>query len=392
MIKIKPKKLSGSVTAVSSKSYAHRLIIAAMLSEDKTEIEINGISDDIKRTLECVRSLGGAYFTNGNLICIYPIERGRRAEVFCGESGTTARIMLPVCAAVCSSAVISGSGRLPERPFGEIVNSLRRGGVIVDGEKLPIKVCGGMKSGIYEIEGDVSSQYITGLMYALGAVGGGEIVLTTPLKSASYVDLTVNVLNQFGVKAEKTDSGFKISGSFKTPGKCVCEGDWSNAAFWFGANALGSNISVKGLNINSRQGDRKITELLGRDKIDIDSVPDLFPILAACATGKCGETLLYNAARLRLKESDRIDAASALIKALGGECEAGADYLKIIGHGSLSGGTVDSFGDHRIVMAAAAASVICENDVIINGEEAVNKSYPDFFRDFRSLGGEADVI
>ena len=392
MIRIKPNKLFGSIAAVSSKSYAHRLIIAAMLSEDKTEIEINGISDDIKRTLECVRALGGAYFTEGNTVFVYPVHRECNAEIFCGESGTTARIMLPVCAAICASAVIDGCGRLPQRPFGEIVASLRRGGVNVSAEKLPIRVSGGMKGGKYEIEGDVSSQYITGLMFALGAVGGGEIVLTTPLKSASYVDLTIDVLEMFGVSVKKFDSGYKISGRFTTPGRCVCEGDWSNAAFWFGANKLGCEISVSGLSSNSRQGDMKIKELLDCDKADVDNVPDLFPILAVAAAGKNGETLLYNASRLRIKESDRIEAVKSLIKSLGGECEAGEDYLKIIGRGALSGGEVDSFGDHRIVMAAAIASVICGSDVFIKGEEAVNKSYPDFFRDFRSLGGLADVI
>lgn len=392
MIRITPNKLSGRIKAISSKSYAHRLIIAAMLCEEKTEIEINGISEDIKSTLECVRALGGTYFTEGNTVTIYPVKRGTQAKLFCGESGTTARIMLPVCAAICDSAVIDGGGRLPQRPFGEMTNCLRKHNIQVNSDNLPIEISGKMERGIYEIEGDVSSQYITGLMIALGAVGGGEIKLKTPLKSAAYVDITIEVLKQFSINVNKTKNGFTVSGKFKSPKKCVCEGDWSNAAFWFGANALGANIITEGLNENSVQGDRQILQLLSKDKIDIDPVPDLFPILAISATAKCGKTLLYNASRLRIKESDRIESTAAVIKNLGGKCIVGEDFLEVTGCGSLNGGTVNSFSDHRIVMAAAIASGICTGDVMINGEDAVKKSYPDFFRDFNSLGGKADVI
>lgn len=394
-IRISPSKLAGDVMAVSSKSYAHRQITAAMLCKNKTEIQINGLSDDIICTLSCVKALGGDYIIDGNKVVIKPlVQRPEKALLNCGESGTTARIMLPVCAAVAESAVLTGEGRLPQRPFEDMTRVLREHGCAVSSDRLPIEVSSIIKGGDFSIPGDVSSQYITGLMLALPLLEeDSTITLTSPLKSSAYVDITIDVLKDFGINITKTDVGFKVpSAEYCTPGTTVAEGDWSNAAFWIVAKALGCEINVCNLNENSVQGDRKITEILDDVLIDVDPIPDLFPVLSVLAAGRKGKTRLYNASRLRLKESDRIEAVSSMLRALGCEVESGADFLEIYGTGRLAGGVVESYNDHRIVMSAAVASVISDGDVIIKGAEAVNKSYPSFFREFERLGGIVNVL
>lgn len=394
-IKLSPCKLAGDVMAVSSKSYAHRQITAAMLCKSKTEIQINGFSDDIMRTLSCVKSLGGDYEIKDNKVIITPALNHCAAAVLnCGESGTTARIMLPVCAAFRNSAVLTGEGRLPERPFGEITKVLREHGSSITSDSLPIEVSGKITGGDFRIPGHISSQYITGLMLALPLLeDDSTITLTTELKSSGYVDITIDVLRSFGINITKTGSGYKVpAGTYKTPRALASEGDWSNAAFWVVANALGSKINISNLNLDSVQGDKIITQILEDTKIDVDPVPDLFPVLAVLAAGRCGKTRLYNAARLRLKESDRIESVASMLKSLGCKTDSGEDYLEVYGTGALSGGTVDSFNDHRIVMAASVASLICKGDVIIKGAQAVNKSYPTFFEEFKRLGGIVNVL
>lgn len=394
-IRITPKVLRGCVEAPASKSFAHRYIVAAMLSDDNTLININAFSDDILKTLSCVTALGGKYVRNGNCVTVSPVNVvPENALIDCGESGTTARIMLPVCAAIAKSAVISGSGRLPERPFSEIVRVLRAGCANLSSDALPISVSGCLKSGDYEIEGHISSQYITGLMFALSTLDSeSRIILKTPLQSAAYVEMTRDVLKKFGIDIQKKANVYYVpAGKLRTPGEVSVEGDWSNSAFWIVASALGNDVKVEGLNYSSVQGDRKITELLDNDKIDVSEIPDLFPVLAVLAAGRSGDTMLYNAARLRLKESDRIEATDSLLRSLGGKTSKGKDYLVIHGRGSLSGGIVDGFNDHRIVMSAAVAASICSGPVEITGAEAVNKSYPLFFEEYKKLGGEVNVI
>ena len=394
-IKINPKKLQGSVKAVSSKSFAHRIITAAALADKETDVYINGFSDDILRTISCVEALGAVCKRENDRIFITPIKEVKEnAIINCGESGTTARIMLPVCAAVAKSAHITGTGRLPERPFAEITKLLRSKGCIVSSDSLPISLEGNLEAGDFEVPGNISSQYVTGLMMTLPHLDNDStITLTTPLKSAAYVDITIDVLKDFGVKISKTETGYKVpSGKFSSPGKVSVEGDWSNAAFWIVAKEMGSGVAISNLNMNSVQGDRKILDVLSKQEIDIDEIPDLFPILAVLACSRAGTTRLYNGARLRLKESDRIVATESLIKSLGGDAKSGPDYLEIYGTGALKGGRVDGFNDHRIVMAAAIAATICTDEVIITGAEAVNKSYPSFFDEYEKLGGEIYVI
>ncbi len=394
-IKIIPKKLCGSVKAVSSKSFAHRIITAAALADKETDVYINGFSDDILRTISCVEALGAVCRREEDRVLITPItQKKENAILELGESGTTARIMLPVCAVVSKSAQLSGTGRLPERPFADITKLLRSKGCSVSSDSLPISLSGTIKSGNFEVPGNISSQYVTGLMMALPHLeGDSTITLTTPLKSAAYVDITIDVLKDFGVNISKTETGYNVSsGKFISPGKVSVEGDWSNAAFWIVAKEMGSDVKISNLNTSSVQGDRKIMDVITEQEIDIDEIPDLFPILAVLACSRTGTTRLYNGARLRLKESDRIVATESLIKALGGNAKSGPDYLEVYGTGALKGGLVDGFNDHRIVMAAAVAATICTDEVIITGAEAVNKSYPSFFDEYKKLGGETYVI
>ncbi len=393
-IKITPHRLCGSVCAVSSKSDAHRKIIAAALSDKPTKININNFSDDIDATLVCISSLGGAFEKNEHSVLITPIKRGKKcAELNFRESGSTARFLLPVAVSLCEKGHFCGGGRLPQRPFKELTEQLRKHSVNVNSDSLPMETDGILQSGEYRIAGDVSSQYLTGLLFALPLLGKeSSIVLTSPLNSSAYVDMTLDTLSQFRIDIEISGNEYKITPQgYKSPGEITAEGDWSGAAFWIVADKICGGIEICGLNENSRQGDKRIKELLEETDIDASQIPDLVPILAVLAAARCGRTVIRNAARLRVKESDRLAAMAECINGLGGYAKETEDGLIIEGTGTLRGGCVNGYGDHRVVMSAAIASCICENEVKIIGAESVEKSYPAFFEDFKSLGGVFDV-
>ena len=261
---------------------------------------------------------------------------------------------------------------------------------------LPLTVRGGLKSGDFALPGDVSSQYFTGLLFALPLLAGDSTLrYTSPLESMPYVELTLSVLRQFGIQVESMEDGWRVPGNqrYSSPGVVVAEGDWSAAAFWLGANHLGSQVSLLGMNDASAQGDRAIVAMLSQigGEIDVTDTPDLMPILSAVAAAIPGKTTcIIGAARLRLKESDRLSAMVQVIRALGGQAEETADGVIVTGC-KLRGGTVDGMNDHRIVMSAAIAATVCQGPVTILGAEAVNKSYPRFFEDFARLGGIVDV-
>lgn len=417
-IKITPKTLSGSIAAISSKSQAHRLLIAAALSDCKTEIKLNCLSSDILATMDCIGELGGRAISAGAVVEVTSIGKKKHIApvLACRESGSTARFLLPVAAALYRDVCLIGEGSLLERPFGAICGALRRNGCMVTSDRLPLICEGGLKSGVFEIAGNVSSQYISGLLFALPLLGGtSEIRLTTPLQSEGYVSMTLSVLDKFQIKVNKTDSGFMIEGNQKyiSPKTVIAEGDWSNAAFWLCAGALGESITVIGLDSNSLQGDRRILEILknfGANvacfenevtvsggslkgiEIDAGEIPDLVPIISVLAAGAAGKTLIFNAGRLRYKESDRLESTKSLIVSLGGDAVTEGDSLVINGTGTLAGGSCSSFNDHRIAMSASVASMLCTREVEIADAQCVDKSYPDFYRDFKVLGGAADVI
>ncbi len=395
-IRITPDRLRGSLEAPPSKSHAHRLMTAAALAGGKNS-ESLCTSEDTRATFRCLNELH-----DGGILD-------------CGESGTTLRFLLPVASALGINAEFIGHGRLPERPMSALTDALRKNGAVISADKLPIKVSGRLRSGVFKVPGNISSQFISGLLFALPLLDGdSEIVIEGRCESVGYINMTLDTLRSFSVNAEETANGYKIKGSQKyvAPDSPQIQGDWSNAAFFLCAGALGGETGVAGLSLDSRQSDSAVVNILkdfGADvkcgdiisvrgnrlygiKIDISQCPDLFPTLAATACAASGDTVFTNAARLRIKESDRIEAVERMINSLGGSAESTEDSLTVHGTGTLPGGEVDSFNDHRIVMATAVAACICEKPVIIHGAQAVNKSYPNFFEDYRKLGGKADVI
>ena len=418
-VRISPQRLTGKIAAITSKSDAHRCLICAALCDDTTEVVINDSNRDIEATANCLRALGAEIIQNGNIYNVKGIKSvPENALLDCGESGSTLRFMLPLAAAIGKKVTLTGSGRLPERPLSPLMEEIEQKGCVFSSRKLPLTVSNGLKSGKYTLPGNVSSQYITGLLLALPLLQvDSEISLTSRLESAGYVDMTIRTLSLFGIEIKilPDGAGYRVKGGqkFRSPKRITVEGDWSNAAFWLAAGAVSDGVEMNGLDIDSAQGDKAIAELLSRfgaktdvneDKIsvsrgdmsgiivDVSAIPDAVPILAVTACAAKGETRIVNAARLSIKESDRLKSVAAMITALGGEITELADGLVINGSGKLKGGVVDSFNDHRIAMAAAIASSICESEVIITGAGAVEKSYPKFFEHFKMLGGKADVI
>lgn len=418
------KNPSGKIYAVESKSDAHRALICAALCEGTTDIKIDALNADIEATAECLKMLGATVHRTRNGYSVTGRATGG-GSLWCGESGSTVRFLIPVAAALGRQTSFSGGGKLPERPMLPLTEELRHKGCEVSADLLPLTVSGKLKGGRYVLPGNVSSQFVSGLLMALPLTGEeSEILMSSPLQSELYADMTVKTLGGFGVKWKKLSKdesdgyygGYRLTGeqsgnvcsmgcgtnydTYKTGGNYTVEGDWSGASFFVVLAALGGEITVYGLDETSLQPDKavaRIAELAGAEvsyeggaltvkkgamkpfSVDVSQFPDIFPILAVLACGAEGESLLYNAGRLRIKESDRIETTAAVIRALGGEVETGEDYMKIFGKGSLKGGTVDGAGDHRIVMSAAVASVICEEPVTIKGVEAVNKSFPTFF-------------
>lgn len=415
-LRINPGPLTGTVEAMPSKSAAHRLLILAALAGAPTEIELAQSSADIESTITCLKAMGAGVERRGGKVVVTPITQPHPSpQLYCGESGSTLRFLLPVAAAVCGGGRFSGGGRLPERPLGDLAAALQKGGVAFSQERLPFSICGKLKPGGYELPGNVSSQYVSGLLLALpGLLSASTISIKGPLESSAYITMTLDSLRRFGIKVRSTGDSFEIEGGQKyiSPGEIKVEGDWSNAAFFLAAGALGGPVTVTGLDPSSKQGDRAVvsilesfgafTEISGDRvtvsrgelrgcRLNMSEIPDLLPVLAVVAAAARGTTIFSDCARLRLKESDRIASTAALIRALGGEAEELPAGLIVRG-GSLSGGVVESFRDHRIAMAAAVAAVRCTDPVTIVDAGAAGKSYPAFFDHYRNLGGEVDGI
>ncbi len=391
-VEIIPHKLSGKIKAISSKSAAHRMLICAALADGKSEVQIDTTSLDIEATISALTSLGAVIEKNGNIYSVIPINDENDALVDCNESGSTLRFLVPVGAALGKKCVFTGRGRLPERPMKTLTDEMKKHGVTVS-EGFPIEIEGKLRKGRYTIDGSVSSQFITGLLLALPQSGGGEICVTGELQSRSYIDITLSVMEKFGVKVEEKDNSFIVPDKKFTSSLSRAEGDWSNAAFF-----LSAGVEVESLDINSKQGDKKILDVLeklnqsGEIDIDVSDIPDLVPIIAVKASVRNGRTNIINAERLKLKESDRILSATDMINNLGGKATGTEKSIIIDGVKSLYGGVVNSFNDHRIVMASAIAAQYCEEKVTIIGAEAVRKSYPDFFEDYKKLGGICNVL
>lgn len=404
--KIIPTRLQGIVNAPSSKSLSHRYVIAAALSDGVSVIRNVTDSKDISATIDAMTALGASITKNGSEITVKGIfssaERPASGDIDCCESGSTLRFIIPIAAALGVSSVFRGRGKLPERPITPYVREFAGKDVDFDyNNTMPFSISGKLSGGEYNLEGDISSQFITGLLFALPLCSEDSIIrLTSPLQSAPYVNMTIDVLRCFGVEVREISLGdypaFLIKGGQKYKASdAVVEGDYSQAAFFFTANAIGSVITVNNLNEDSIQGDREITNIIRNCglsmnpfTVDAGDIPDLVPILTVLGSFTNGVSRIVNAARLRIKESDRLTAIANALNNIGGQVEAGDDCLTIYPIKHFTGGTVDACNDHRIVMAAAIAATRSSNPVTIIGCEAVNKSYPTFFEDFRSLGGE----
>jgi len=414
-VAISSGSLEGSIGSVPSKSYAHRALICAALADETTELGLRSLNADTEATIDCLTAIGADIRRRGDILCVTPPKiLPHEAVLCCGESGSTLRFLLPVAAALFENSDFSGNGTLPGRPIAELLTAMRDNGAGFSGSALPFSVKGRLRPGSYAIPGDISSQYISGLLMALPLLDGkSEIVLTSPLRAAAYVEITLDMLSKFGVGAEPTERGFTISGrqAYISPGWEEIEGDWTSASYFLAAGALGGGVTVRGLSMKSKQGDRAIVDILKAFgaavtvlnnsvtvapgvlracRVDIASVPDLFPILAVLAANAEGKSVLYNASALRFKESDRIKSTAAMINSLGGYAVGDRGSLEITGK-KLRGGEVDSFGDHRIVMSSAIAALACRGPVFIAGAEAVGKSYPSFFKNFTFLGGKATM-
>lgn len=385
-VTILPGTLKGAVTPPSSKSQTHRAVLALMLAQGEGKLSNLAVSEDIQATQDCVAALKSGH----------PAGADGLPLLDCGESGSTLRFLIPVALAVRGGGHFTGRGRLMERPQGPYIRLFEEKGISWNQEGACLTVAGQLEQGVYALPGNVSSQFITGLLYALPLLSGdSRIVLTTPLESRGYVDMTLDMLHRFDIKVEEQEDGFLVPGNQTYQARdLTLEADWSGAAFWYAANFLGAQVDIQGLNPDSVQGDRQIGTLYwklarpGNVDIDLSQCPDLAPPLAVMAAVRKGTTRFVNAGRLRMKESDRLETIARTLNALGAKAQVGEDTLTLEGLDHLKGGTVDGCNDHRIAMMAAVAAVACKEPVTILGAECVKKSYPRFWEDYTALGGE----
>ena len=413
-VDITPGPRTGCVHIPASKSQAHRLLICAALGDTDCTILCDGISKDIAATIACLSALGADIReTEPGTLFVRPITAVPAGErvLPCGESGSTLRFLLPVVGALGAEAVFLMQGRLPQRPLAPLDAELRAHGMCLRQEGDRLFCAGRLQPGDYRLPGNVSSQYISGLLMALPLLSGdSRLEILGRLESAAYVTMTEDALRLAGIQIEKHEQRYSIPGGRRGrfSGEIRVEGDWSNAAFFLSVGALSPNgIKVAGLSDSSSQGDRAVWDILrsfGAEgfvsagdhlirggalralTIDAAPIPDLIPVLSVVAAVAAGETRIVNAGRLRLKESDRLMSTTRMLRALGAEITELADGLVICGKDRLTGGTVDAMGDHRIAMSAAVAACVCTAPVTVLGAECVEKSYPRFWQDFEQLG------
>lgn len=397
-VSIQPRHLRGSIAAIPSKSAAHRLLICAALADRETKISCPTLSKDIEATATCLRALGAGISYEAGVFSVRPIkEVNKNAMLDCGESGSTLRFLLPVVCALGGGARIKMHGRLPQRPLSPLWEELEEHGAILSRPTEDIIAVGGsLSAGAYSIRADISSQYVSGLLFALPILeGASSLELVGNIESAAYIEMSRQAQEIFGLCPDFDGRKFEIPAEAKylSPGDAFVEGDWSNAAFWIAANVLsGGGLEVSGLRADSLQGDKAVVKLIeeigrGNAIVDVKDVPDLVPILSVVAAVSPGITEFINGARLRIKESDRIASVCQMLSSLGIECEEKAEGLVVHG-GKLRGATVDGANDHRIVMSAAVAAIACSEPVTILGAQAADKSYPAFFEDYKKLGGK----
>lgn len=417
-IKLNKSILSGTVSAIASKSQAHRLLIGAALSTSPSRVICSETSADIDATVNCLNALGAHIVYEDGVFLVQPVKTPISGEriLDCGESGSTLRFMLPVACALGADAIFQMGGRLPSRPLSPLYEELISHGCALSPHGMnPLHTSGHLSGGKFTIPGNISSQFITGLMFALPILPeDSQIKIIGDIESGPYIDMTIAALKEYGIVIKPGDHCYRIQGNqhYAATQVVSVEGDWSNAAFWLCAGALSAHgITVTNINRKSLQGDKSVVAFLERFgahitygdnsvtvshgalrgiNIDASDTPDLVPILAAVASVANGKTTIFNAERLRIKESDRLKTVTETLRQLGADITETSDGLLINGKKQLTGGTVRSHGDHRIAMTAAIISTVCIDAVTIIEAQAVNKSYPGFFKDFTALGGTSE--
>ncbi len=413
---VTPFSGAGTVCPPSSKSELHRILIAASLADQGTEIKCSHLSDDVRATMRCLTALGVGIKESEAGLLVSPIKECpvNHPILDCGESGSTLRFLLPVSAAL-GGASLTGKGRLPQRPINELKAAMEAHGAFFSGETLPFAVGGRMTGGEFRLPGNISSQYITGLMLAAPLIGETVIHIDGLLQSADYVHMTKDVMRRFGIDVSFDGKKVMIRGEqkYRSPKVIDAGGDWSAAAFPLCLGALGGPVTVRNVKQDSIQGDRRIADILEKAgaeirqtqdtcsirrkrlrglSIDASDIPDLVPVLAALMMHAEGRTIFTHAERLRLKESDRLATTCAMVNSLGGHAEIHRDELVIEGKEKCPGGVAAGANDHRIVMASLIGASACENPSTITDTEAVAKSWPSFFEDMQSLGGNVHVV
>lgn len=421
-VKIKPNEIKGELKSIPSKSLLHRAIILSGISKDRaTKLEnVNTISKDVEATLTCIEKLGAKTKVEGDSIRITSLGNIKKSkvELHCKESGTTLRLLLPLVSTFSKEATVDCSEGLRKRPIRELIETLEESGLYFKEKGFPINISGNVTTDFFKISGDISYQYVSGLLLLSSLLDQrSSIYLTTKLESRAYVNITIKVLRDFGIIVNELEEGvFEIYGGrdkILPPKEYQIEGDWSNAAFFLVGGCLGDSIKMSGLNLESSQGDKKIVQILKKAgailtcsddcissnrshlnsfEVDFSETPDLFPILSVVAALSKGQSILKGGERLKLKESNRIESTFQMLKSLGADVKKRDDGLIIQGKEILDGGIVNSFNDHRIVMSATMASIKCKEPVSIVNAGAVKKSYPNFFDDFKKVGGIFDVI
>ena len=413
-IKIHPSRISGTVAAPPSKSFAHRLIIAACLSGGRKRVKNTGDSKDVRATVRALTALGADCALSGGDFVTNGFSVAENAVADCGESGSTLRFLIPVAAALGADASFTGTEKLLGRPCGALIDCLKTHGVSADG----FKFAGRLSGGTFVIDGGISSQYITGLLFAAPLTGQDcEIVVTGKEVSKPYIEITLAVLEKSGITVKRTKNGFFIpkGQKYALPNVTETEGDWSGAAFTLAAGAIGGSVTVTGLNPESIQGDRKIAEILSRFgasvtfsdgavtakpsgdgtlkglTVDCAEIPDLAQIIAVTAAFAQGKTVLLGTENLKHKESDRTAAIINTLAAAGIKAETDGRSITVYG-GAPKGFTADSGNDHRTAMSAAVLAAYSDGESVIDRAEAVDKSYPAFYEDMKKTGGIIDVL
>lgn len=410
---VQPGTRSGAVTIPASKSQAHRLLICAALSQAKCTLVCDVISKDIAATIKCLEALGAKIQEDGaGHLTITPISsvKASPCHLYCGESGSTLRFLLPVVGALGARAVFHMEGRLPDRPLAPLDRELTAHGMTLQKEGNLLQVSGRLTPGFFTLPGNVSSQYISGLLMALPLLKeDSTLEITDSIESADYITMTEDALRLSGAMPEKQGNCYFIHGSsrYLLPNELTVEGDWSGAAFFLCMGALSpKGLTIHGMSPSSSQGDRRILDILtafGADvtvtdreimvkrarlkgqTINARMIPDLVPVISAVASVAEGETLITNAERLRIKESDRLATTAAMLNAIGASVTITEDGLLIRGKPALGGGTIDSANDHRIAMSAAVAATVCTAPVMVMDAKCVEKSYPGFWDDLSTL-------